>query len=309
MDEKILERGVHETWGFLKLKFQHLFQEMLKIGLIVTAIGILTLIALAIVIYFGSKAITLVDLFGVSLILISFVLAVVAIALIGMYLMNVAGSINYNIVDSTFKKTPISFMEKFNDNLLPILKFIIVDTAIGIIVFGPFFILLFGTSIAIGTINTPAAVLVAQLVEIVFRIIISIVGAALYLFLQFAIFELLISKRGVIESFRKSIDIVRKRPLETLIFSFGLWMIESLLAIPFLIVLLILVIIFAIIGVIGGVFGYLATAMSGGLGGLLILLVVILFGAIIFGALFLIFGAIKSAVNISTRYVFWNKLK
>ena len=102
---------------------------------------------------------------------------------------------------------------------------------------------------------------------------------------------------GAIDSYKKSIEIVKKKPLETIVFSFALWAVNLAMAIPLVVLLMILF--------LGGVVGAIAIlALDSTLIWILVALGIIPFIVIMF-----IYSVIVNAVNYSAQYTYWNKLR
>jgi hypothetical protein len=209
----------------------------------------------------------------------------------------VANSVGYNVVDGAFRRTRVSFEQMFGMNTLPMLKYIVLILLIEIAVFAPIFVIAFIIMGAASLSSSAMSPVTENVVELFIRIVSTIVGGILYLFTQFVLFELLIARKGIIDSFRGSFGIMMRKPLETIVFSFALWAAETAVGLPFIIALIALVF-------VGVMFGFSTAAL-----GALAMLPLIIIGILIAAVIFIVMIVIQTAVLLSAQYVYWNKVK
>lgn len=259
----------------------------------------LSLVVILITLILGGGIIfALVGGFSIANMGIPLILALIGILIIGFFMAAVAHSIAYNVVDGIFKRKETPLLDTFSENMMPMLKYVIVSTIICIVTFGPFILayLAFTGAISLGTSQT-TGLIATSLAEIIFRLVIAVVAAVVYLFTQFAIFELLIGKRGIIESFGNSFSIVKKNPIETIVFSFVLWTVETAVQVPFIIV-----------GVGGAVLLLFVMGFIGTISPIMMIpLVLIALIAILI--LYLLYVTVTTALVFSAQYIYWNKIR
>lgn len=290
MDTELLKRTGSETWNFLRTSYRRLFMDLLKVKLVAAGIIILAVL-ISVVLVMGLSYLP-----EIATIPIAVLIGI--IVLVGIFLGTVAASVGYNVVDSASKRREMSIKSNLKRNMWPMLRFILATMGIYLVIFVPFVVVLMLVVFAsYFTMPPPVNVLAGTLMQIIMRIVLSLVAAVAYLFLQFAIFELILSRRGAIESYKKSFNMVKKRPLETIVFTFALW------AVDFAISLILL-------AVLAGLFGLgLLVAM-----GIIVLdsqliWIVIALGIVPLLAIMFVYGVIQSAVLYSAQYVYWNKAK
>ena len=287
MKTELLTSTANETFKFLTTSYRRLFTNIFKVKLISSLVLVLTLV-LSFVSFMGAMGF-------VPLMYLIMLLIAIAIFFIGLFMSFVADSVGYNVVDAVFKDQGVGFWESFRKNMLPMLKFVLISLLIATVALSPVFVLYFiiYAAVYVGESST-AGILLVELIEILLRILSSIIQAVLYLFLQFTVFELLIARKGAIESFKQSFGIVKENFIETIVFSFVLWGIGTVIGIPFIIV--------GVVLVFGGL-------LLGAGGGGLLMLPLIFMGVLIFIVLLLIYSTITVAVVLSAQYVYWNKIK
>ena len=286
----MLKKTGSESWNLLRTSYKRLFIELMKIKLIAAAIVILALLIGA-GIGFGLSYLP-------DIAIIPAVVIIGIILIIAIFLSAVAASVGYNVVDSVSKRREFSFKSNFKKNMWPLLRYSLLIIGIYLLIFIPLTavsIILVGGAYVV--IPPPINVLIGMLSQMFSRIIISVVGAIVYLFLQFAIFELIVGRRGAVDSIKKSIKMVKKRPLETIIFSFALWAVNVAISIPLFVILMFLFLIGVAVAI-----GVLA--MDASLLWLLIALAIVPLILIMF-----VFSVIMTSVMYSAQYTFWNRIK
>lgn len=297
LDADVLSRAASEAFEFLRRDYRRLFVNLLKVEVIS-----LIIMAMTLVFIWSAAFITLqnVAAFYSSLAMAAITVGVIAaIGLAGGFFAAVANSIGYNVVDSAYSKTHMRYVRTFRGNMFPMLKYLLMSILINSVAFLPFLALFIGIAyLTYEQLGTTASVLLINMAELILRVVLAVLGAILYLFLQFAIFELLIGRRGVVESFRESIGIMRGYPLETMIFSFALWAVITGISIPFMIVFLLLFVLAAGAGI--GI-----SSIAGALAFWPLLIV----GGLFFLGLLLVFSVITNAVLYAAQYVYWKQVR
>ncbi len=272
---ELVKGPLAEAWGMLRAEFWSIYWMMLKIEAVAFAVVAAFVILAAVV--------TLPLLKGFPLPAIALA---ALIALAGLFLASVVISAAYNYIDARSGKRRASFSESMRANALPMLGYDIAVALIFALIFAPFMALFFVlyTSGGLG----PGAGEV--ILEFLIRIGLTAVSAVITLFIQFAIFELLISRSGVLESFSRSLRIVRRNMLETIAFSIILWAVESAIAVPFSIIALVLV----VIAIFGGISAGLA---------------VVAISALLLVVLLCLMGALTNSVSITAKYKYWMRAR
>jgi hypothetical protein len=198
----------------------------------------------------------------------------------------------YNLIDSLWSKKRLGFGEVFRENALPLVGYMAVNALIRILIIGPIIVIMFFFFVASAA--TELSGILDLLVELVFRVLLFVIGSAIELFTQFAIFELLIARSGVLGSFGKGYSITRKSIIETFLFSFVLSVAGGFLSAPFIIILA-MIVIFGIFGAIAlsGIAGIAAMAL---MCMLCFILIVAMHAAI-------------STLTIPAQYRYWSKAR
>ena len=145
--------------------------------------------------------------------------------------------------------------------------------------------------------NNPSLFLVAVIVKLLLAVAETILAAIFYLFAQFAVFELIIGRRGAIESYLRSFRMVRRNLLETFIFSVLLWIVESVVSIVCQTILLVLIVITVILGIL---MVMTAPILFG---------VLVAIGVVIFIIWRILFGSSLVTAMLPAQYAFWNRIK
>lgn len=294
---ELLTETANDAYGFLRRDYRRLSVNLLKIEVISLVMMIMTMVFLYSAIFISAQqpsafygSLTMAALTGGLILLIG---------LVGGYFTAVANSVGYNVVDAAYRKAGMRYEETFRSNMSPIFRFALVDILINAVVFLPFILLFIGIAfLAMGGIGTAATITLINIAQLFFRLIMGLIGAVLYLFFQFAIFELLIGKKGAIDSFKGSFGIMSSYPLETFVFSFGLWAVLTGISIPFAIIFILLFIFAAGAGI----------GMSS-IGGVLAFWPLLIVGGLFFLALLLIFSVIMNVVLYAAQYIYWSKVR
>ncbi len=273
MKMELVKGPLAEAWGMLRSDFRAIFATMLKVALLTLIVVFAFLI--------GAAAVA-VALWNLS-IPAALALALV-LALAGVFLGSVVSSVNYNFIDARSGKRRLDFSATIRANILPMLGYDLANALIFLVISAPFFaIFLVLAPGGLQGVNGLAA-------EILFRVGLTAVSAVVSLFIQFTIFELLVSRKGLLESFGRSLRIARTKPLETIAFSVIIWALESVIAIPFSIALVLLV------------FGAILAVPKFGLGALAVILVIA-------AAIVVVLAALTNSVSVTAKYKYWSRAR
>jgi|GEM_PF-7099709 len=205
----------------------------------------------------------------------------IAVALAVMLITMGIMTVPMNIVDEKLSRAPVlGIIGNMKRNLLPAIAFYVIMMAI-IILFGyvPLFIAMKinGVAIIAGYIWYCAFVF-------------------LFSFLvQFGIYELVVARSGVLGSFRKCYDIVKKNFWETLIYYIGMFGISFVAAIVLMVVAAALFIIPAIMGIV------VAGAANSQALNIFLMIIGVLYGA----ALYIAYMAGMQAIVLPIQYHYW----
>ncbi|NYZ60768.1 hypothetical protein H0O01_03665 [Candidatus Micrarchaeota archaeon] len=202
----------------------------------------------------------------------------------GLFVMLIAAGIMtvpMNIVDEKISRAPVlGMMGNMKRNMLPAIAFYLIMMVI-VLVFGyaPLFVAMEigGPAFIAGYIYYYAAVF------------------ALGFIFQFGLLELVIARSGVLGSFGKSFDTVKKSFWETLIYYIGLFGVSVAATIVLLIVTLVLFLIPAILGII------VAGAANSQVLNIVLVILGIIYGVVLYTA----YGAGMQAVVLPIQYHYW----
>jgi hypothetical protein len=292
METEIITKAGKETWNILKSSYKRLFIDLLKIQIIVAAIMIIVgVLGLAVIYGIG---------YAPDIAKIPLWVLVALVFLVGIFLSAVGASVGYNVVDSTIKRRELSFERNFKANLGPMFRYILVTIGINIVIFLPLATVVLLLAIGVSIFGGPMGGIIVVLIRILFEIMISVIAAIVYLFTQFAIFELLIGRNGAIESYKKGFHIVKKKFLETVVFSFALWAVEIAISIPLILMVICLL---ALLGA-GAILAMWLLALE-----MTVVWAAAAVAVFVLVILAFIFTAIKTAIMYSAQYVYWNKIR
>jgi hypothetical protein len=268
-----------ETWGMIRADFWGIYRTILAIEALSIGAGIAGIAAGIVAGYAIAQASVIA---GIA------VGAVLAAA--GVYLATAVRSLNYSFIDAKCRKARIGFRAAFRENLRPMLWYDIALALVYGIVFAPF-IAAIALSVAASAAGAAPAGL---LIQFMLRIGLAAVSAAVWFFIQFAIFELLLGRAGLAGGFGRSLRIVRGNLLETAAFSIVLWAVESAISIPAIILMAALF--------IAGLFAYGGAGAAAGTAILAIALAFAVALAVALQALFLM-------LNVVAGYKFWQRAR
>ncbi|MBI2080003.1 hypothetical protein HYT84_04505 [Candidatus Micrarchaeota archaeon] len=284
--------SVVEGWDFSKNNINKLFMELLKVNLYSLLIALVGLGLFVGVVYLSLGLNTSGNLISkLSLILPALIIGFILMLPLLIF-SEAISSVTYNLIDNSYNKKETSIFSQAVSNIFPILKYGILMFFLFAGIFVPFFVLIFGIETGNGSSLYSKTSLLSTLTQVFFNMVILVIS----FFLQFAIFELLILRKGVFESVKKSLSLVKNNFLESLVFAIIEGVISMIISIPLILIMLVLV--FG--GVIAGIALLAATPV------LLIPLIVI--GSIILLILVLLFTALEQAIIIPMHYIFWRKL-
>lgn len=289
--------AVKKWWNFVRPNWKPVFKKTLQLEayelVILIIVGIVAITAT--VLAMGSASnITLAIAIGL------FALAITAILV---FVMLSIDSVYYNIMEDTTKKKKTEIMKNFKANLWPVTKYQVTMLLITLITLIPFFLGFMWLVASMmenytnqGTISTEMIYQKAEAMMHISNAYVIIVGTVIGFFFQFAIFYLIIAKKGAVESIKKSVSLVKNNFFETILFTVFSSIIIFIVAIPYEIALfgLILVGMAMIIAVLNStVLLIVITAII-----TIILLVVIAAGS-----------ALVNGTSISLHYIYWRLIE
>lgn len=285
-----------EAWELIKSNSKGLFFAMARIELFGAALFMLCLLVAGALIALAMGMAPGLAFDGVSVVVL--VGAALGVFLIGALLAAAAGSVEYNAIDRIPLGRNVGIVERASANLVPILLYSIVGMLIAAVTVGP--ILAIYVFVLMGTYESGDAgsQLAANIAEILFRMAEGLVGSAVYLFVQFAIFELIISGKGVLDSYGRSFGMVRRNFWETAAFSFALWLVEIMVSVPFVLIMvgIVFLAIFAATGLLAGAALPLAAAALAVM-------------ALAFVVVLIAYSALNNMVLMSVQYCYWKKIR
>lgn len=288
--------NVKKGIDFSVKNYRSFFPEMLKVVVLSAAVIFAIVLLLAGLFYL---TVDTMDISG-SLANIAILVAVaIILVLLSVFVSEAIQSVIYNIMDRWGKKTPI--MEYFKKNFRPMVFYILAMFLINIVLFIPvilLMLLLFGGIVAMGS---ETSLIVARLMsDFMVRIYQLVVGTAVAFVFQFALFELIVTRKGVIESLKKSYSIVKNTFLPTVVFDIAAWAVE-------MIVSLVMVIAILVIGVILGLIVF-AMVTSAGMSEAVIfpLIAVVILVLVI---LAILTSAAQLTATLPMKYFYWKKVR
>jgi hypothetical protein len=296
---QLISNAIDNTMDLLKKDFASTYKGLLKIQILAAAALVVPLAAI-LVLYgislYGAISLNMAATGAIATIFLAIV--AIGILFIAIFISGAISSTGYNFIDSRYKKSPFDIIEQAKTNFAPYIFYVIVRFLITIIILAPFYIVAFGVSF-VGAFN-PVAAIFTGLLGFVVRIIAAIVGAILALFIQFAIFEVLIAKNDVIESFKRSFNLVKNNFLETFLFSLLLWIVVAIISVVTIIFTLVIALGLALaMGIVlGSSLGTSSIIMWAGIA------IAVLIGISIFLAL----SVLQNLIEIPAQYNYWKEL-
>ncbi|MEM2908900.1 MAG: hypothetical protein QW590_00675 [Candidatus Bilamarchaeaceae archaeon] len=291
--------SIKEGWQFAEKNFIGLFKKILTIHLLAAVVliaGILITALLGLGIY---------ELLGPLGVLVALLAAIPLTFLVSVAATTVQ-SIVYNVVNKW--PAPIGINETFNKNLKPVLFYSLAMTAIGIIVIIIELVIVFVIGLGMGMVlytimDWSTASGMIDLLNALLRYLIDLTIKLIIGFLfQFVLFELIITRMGVLESLKKSIDIALKNFVPTIVFDIFVGLLEGfilmVLAVPLIILLMFAAPVFVLMlpGISTGALSVAEWAIIG---------VAVL---IVLAALTVIV-AIATTVTLPMKYTYWRKVR
>ena len=258
-------------------EWKGIFREFLAVNAFALLIVLFSVIVGGAMIYFGmSGGAEIASVSGAILIIVLFLLVSSA-----------ASSISYNIIEEKISGMKHDIWGDFVKNLLPVSAYtIILWLAIGIFAFIPTFVLsLLGSG---GFVSEIALGLASQAYYYLALFLIGFV-------LQFSLFELVIAKAAVLQSMGRSVSIVRRTGMETMLFYIigGIFstIVQILLSIPAL------VLIFLPLWVLMNAEAQFSNPN--------LIFPLIIFGGLYVFAILVVFMAAKLTITLPINYYYW----
>lgn len=286
MNFELLKGWMNESYGFLNSNMRETAVTMVKIQLLALVPLLITIIMAGLLVFMAPAGLAILAL-----------IIGACFVLVGVFLSGAISSVGYNAVDNIAKRKRTDIIGTAEENLFPYVKYALLMFAIHLVPILPLIILLFAAYMTMP--------LVGGLMEILVRILVSIISAILYLFLQFAIMETMISRSGTVDSFRKSYKMARKNLVATILMSFVLWVVESAINLAFILVMVLLL----LVGVIVGVSGLAAAIESPEAVIASLALPVILVAIFVFMIIMILVDAAVRTILLPAQYFFWKKIK
>ncbi|MEK6981858.1 MAG: hypothetical protein AABX38_02905 [Candidatus Micrarchaeota archaeon] len=284
----VVEKSVKESFVFLKENFKLLFFQVLKIKAISFFTLIISLLLVGIIFFY-----TIYNPYKT----LSSNLSVVVFGLIVGLLLLFVGIFFSSLVDSTiinliskYGKTNFGLKEQLSKNSFPFLKYFVLDLLLNLVIFA---IILLPSVLLSMTVQNISA---SKAIDAFTNLTTMITGAILYVFLQFALFEVIVAGTGVIKSFKNSIQTAKNNLHDVFLFGIILYLIEVAVTIPVMIVYLVIIFFGILIGIL--LVGINQT----------FLLPLILVGAFLFVVLVTVYSALNTLINYSFRYTFWKNI-
>lgn len=267
-----------------------MFKKILGVNLYVFGTVIAGLVLAGILMFAG-----LIPLIGIPLILLSIVVLLVA-ALAGALLSLAV----YRVVEEQHKtKRKVSVVSVASENTVPFILLLLLKMFIFFVALVPFLLV----ALIFGNIESPIAVqLLAGFIQAVFLFL----GLAIGFFLQFAIYELVLAKKGAWESIKASVVLVKNNFVETLIFFFVYNAIGWIINFAFTIILYVLL----IAGIlVGGAFFGIASIATLGLGALIALAIIAVIAIVVLLAYIILVYTAELTVTVPLVYRYWTALR
>lgn len=294
MDSKIVLDPISDALGLVKANFFSIYKKMVILEIVAMSMVIIACVIgivpfLLVFISFNSVLTNWMAVAGIIL------FAIIGI-LVGAFSSSVVESVTYNVAEDSFNKKETVMLDKVKENAWPVIKYNILMFLISFVLMLPFVVIYF--VLALGSFSiTGSTSIISTLLELLFRGAVAVISAILHLFLQFTIFEVVIGKNGVINSFKKSYEMVRKNLIETFVFSLLVWGIGTVIKLPLIIIAIVIGIIFVIIGAL------LASVLQG-IALALVISILVIVGLVLIVAI----TAAVDTVVIPCQYQYWKRI-
>ncbi|MFH1520963.1 MAG: hypothetical protein ABID61_04925 [Candidatus Micrarchaeota archaeon] len=296
MDSKKILDPISDTIELVKSDFFNIYKKMAMLE--VTAMFIVIIAIIIAMLPFLVGVINFTAPLDWIIIAVVILFAIIVIV-IGAFIANIIESIKYNVARDSYNKKETNMVDKFGENAWPIIKYDAFMFLISFVLMLPFLVIYFVLISGAYVVSMGASTdILARLVELLFRIVMTIVSAIISFFLQFAIFEIIIGKNGTIESIKRSYQIVRNNFIETFIFSLLLGAITSAVGIALMIIIVI------IIGILF-VIGFLLSTVLSGIALALVVSILVIIGLVIIVAV----SAVSYTISIPCRYQYWKGIR
>ena len=210
----IIKNAFSDAWKMWKKSGKDFFVDLLKISLLQWAIyGIVTIILVsAALILMGGAVEGATGMETLSLLTgnIAFVALAVLLVVASWLVASVLGSVVFNVVDNRANGKKTEIVKRFKTNFIPVTGYIALVIVISIIICLP---------IVLGYLFTSGASVLSILGGMCLFGFVSVVFYLLFAFLiQFSMLELVIERRGVVESLKSSYALVKKNIVTVLLF-------------------------------------------------------------------------------------------
>lgn len=209
------------------------------------------------------------------------------------FLSCVVNSVAYNFIDSRYKKESLSLFGQIGTNIVPFLFYVIVNILLNLVILGPFLFIYFDPTLM--GLDNPKLDSDGESVRLILEFAMVVLSAILHLFTQFAIFEIIVTKNGAISGFKRSFNLVKNNFLETILFSFLVWLVNTIIMVLAVIIgIVIFMIAIMLVGFWQGTFLTEQIAM--------ILAAVLIFILVVVG---LVWSTILKMIEIPAQYNYW----
>ncbi|MEK6981857.1 MAG: hypothetical protein AABX38_02900 [Candidatus Micrarchaeota archaeon] len=196
----LIKANLSDSKDFLIKNFVSIFIKYSKAYLLTLVVSIIIMIVLAIplgIANFGSKS-----SFGLLMLPVLFIVILVSSAM---------QSVIYNLIDNTYKKKDTAILGQMKENSFPVIKYYLIALPVLFILLYPIIMYVISSSATANPTALPEPNLLVWLVLI-------ILAAILAFFVQFGLYELLLSKKDVIESFKGSFEIAKNNLSKVFVF-------------------------------------------------------------------------------------------
>ncbi len=288
--------NVKKGLDFSMKNYRKFFPEMFKVTALSVVVVAATVALLGFLFFLGLEAGNMEQTIGGILILVAFAIVVIIIMA---FVSEAVQSVVYNIMNRWGKKTPI--IANFKKNFKPIFFYMLALVAINIVAFIPIILLMFLLIGGMVAAQSEAAFVITQLmVNVVSRLYQLVVGTILAFILQFAMFELIITRMGVVNSIKKSYATVKKTLIPTIVFNILTWVVELIVSIAVIFAFIIAAVILVVLG--AGIYFALGSSAT-------VLWILIALGILVFIILAIAVAAVELTATLPMRYFYWKKVR
>ncbi|MEW6035251.1 MAG: hypothetical protein AB1529_01445 [Candidatus Micrarchaeota archaeon] len=221
-------------WDFVRANFKQYYIELLKLGLmkLVVSVGafiIMLLLALALV--FGTASL------GGGIVGIILMAAVILAGYFVIFWVNNAfEAAAYTMTDAMLSGRKYSMAETLISQKGRTLSYTVADAAFRILMLVPAAAVIAVLYVALGPGAGGASLMVGLMAAYLFFIVYLMLAGALYEFLtQFWRYGFAVENRGIIDSLKGGLSLVRRNPLEVIVFDFILLVMILLASIPMMV--------------------------------------------------------------------------